>query len=111
MEAKTLGDEFKEILEDVARRKNYVLQNVPAYILTQAVSEFVSKRGRERETWDEYFMSIARKIATRSKDSAVGTGAIIIGPDKEPRTAGYNGFPRGVDDDPPSAMNARPSIS
>ena len=52
-----------------------------------------------RETWDEYFMGLARNVAGRSKDRSSRIGAVIVGPDKEIRSTGYNGMPRGVDDD------------
>jgi dCMP deaminase len=52
----------------------------------------------DRQTWDEYFMDIARFVATRSKDRSRKVGCVIIGPGKEIRATGYNGFPRGVDD-------------
>jgi dCMP deaminase len=53
-----------------------------------------------RPTLDEYYMELARNVATRSKDST-GVGAIIVGLDKEIRSTGYNGFPRGINDEPP----------
>lgn len=48
--------------------------------------------------WDTYFMSIAYLAAMRSKDESTHVGAAIVGPDKELRSIGYNGFPRGLDD-------------
>ena len=35
-----------------------------------------------------------------SKDPSTKVGAAIIGPDREIRATGYNGFPRGTCDDP-----------
>jgi len=52
-----------------------------------------------RESWDEYFMGLANKVRERSKDRSTKVGAVIVGPDREIRTTGYNGFPRGVRDD------------
>ncbi|MDD3818984.1 MAG: cytidine/deoxycytidylate deaminase family protein [Actinomycetota bacterium] len=48
-----------------------------------------------RPTWDEYFASITRQVATRSTCLRRKVGAIIV---KEKRilTTGYNGAPRGV---------------
>ena len=48
--------------------------------------------------WDSYFMMIARSVACKSKDDSTRVGAVIVGPDHEVRTTGYNGFPRGVND-------------
>lgn len=41
---------------------------------------------------------LARHIATWSKDRSRQTACVIVGPDREIRSTGYNGFPRGVDD-------------
>lgn len=52
-----------------------------------------------RQTWDDYFMDLSGKVASRSKDRSNQVGAVAVGPDKEVRSTGYNGFPRGVKDD------------
>ena len=48
--------------------------------------------------WDEYFMNIALAVSKRSKDRSTQLGCVIVGPDKEIRSTGYNSFPRGIDD-------------
>jgi dCMP deaminase len=48
--------------------------------------------------WDNRFMSLAREIATWSKDRSTKIGAVLVGPNKEIRSTGYNGFPRMVED-------------
>lgn len=48
--------------------------------------------------WDQYFMSMSYFVAMKSKDPSTKIGAVIVGPDKEVRSTGYNGLPRGVDD-------------
>lgn len=48
--------------------------------------------------WDEFYIELAQLWADKSKDRSTGVGAVIIGPDMEQRSAGYNGFPRKVDD-------------
>ena len=50
-------------------------------------------------SWDIFYIGLAEMWANKSKDRSTGVGAIIVGPDNEQRSAGYNGFPRGVDDD------------
>lgn len=60
-----------------------------------------------RKSWDEYFMDLARLVATRSKDTSTKVGAVIVGPNREIRSTGYNGFPRQVNDDIP-ARHERP---
>jgi dCMP deaminase len=48
--------------------------------------------------WDAYFMGFARHAATRSKDRSTKVGCVIVGPDNEVRSTGYNSFPRGIND-------------
>lgn len=50
------------------------------------------------DKWNMRFMEIAKLIATWSKDDSTKVGCVVVGPDKEIRSTGYNGFPRGVDD-------------
>lgn len=49
-------------------------------------------------TWDEYFCRMLHLVASKSKDASTKVGAIIVGPDHEIRSTGYNGLPRGVHD-------------
>lgn len=51
--------------------------------------------------WDDYFLEIADVVAKRSKDRSTQVGCVIVGPDNEIRSTGYNSFPRGIDDDLP----------
>lgn len=51
------------------------------------------------DKWDIRFMDMANLIAGWSKDRSRGIGAVIVGPDRTIRSLGYNGFPRGVDDE------------
>ncbi len=44
------------------------------------------------------FVPVVMSVASMSKDSSTKVGAIALGPDLEIRSVGYNGFPRGVDD-------------
>jgi dCMP deaminase len=50
-------------------------------------------------TWDECFMRMARTIAERSKDPSTQAGAVIATTNNVVVGLGYNGFPRGVDND------------
>lgn len=50
-------------------------------------------------SWDEYFMGLAHLSALRSKDPSTQVGACIISEDKKVIGIGYNGFPRGCNDD------------
>lgn len=49
--------------------------------------------------WDEYFMGMAHLAAFRSKDPNTQVGACIVNPQNRVVGLGYNGFPRGCDDD------------
>ena len=49
--------------------------------------------------WDSRWMALAQLVATWSKDRGRKVGAVIVGPDNEVRSTGFNGIPRGVDDD------------
>lgn len=72
--------------------------------------------------WHHRFLGLASHIAEWSKDRSTQVGAVVIGPKKEIRAVGYNGFPRGVDDEVesrhqrpantpiPNTQNATPSI-
>lgn len=50
------------------------------------------------DRWDRHFLKLAGAHATMSKDPATRVGSIIVGPDREIRSAGFNGLPRGVAD-------------
>lgn len=50
-------------------------------------------------SWEEYFMMLAVVASLKSKDPSTQVGAVIV--DNKTRkvvSAGYNGFPRNVDD-------------
>jgi len=49
--------------------------------------------------WDEYFMGIALLSAQRSKDPNTQVGACIVDANNKIVGIGYNGFPRGCNDD------------
>lgn len=51
------------------------------------------------DKWNKRFMELAFLVASWSKDPSTKTGAVIVGPDKEIRSTGYNGPVRGVNDD------------
>lgn len=48
--------------------------------------------------WDTWFMGFATHAATKSKDPSTQVGCVIVGPDREIRSTGFNGLPRGVRD-------------
>ncbi|MBU2616625.1 MAG: dCMP deaminase family protein [Nanoarchaeota archaeon] len=51
-------------------------------------------------SWDDWFMTMVYFVAAKSKDPRTKIGAVVVGPNKEVRSMGYNGLPRGVNDLP-----------
>ena len=50
-------------------------------------------------TWDQYFEQMTRLVASKSKDRGTRFGAVIVGSGMSIISTGYNGFPRGINDD------------
>ncbi len=50
-------------------------------------------------SWDTTFMKMALVISDRSKDPSTQVGAIIVSKDHRILSAGYNGTPKGINDD------------
>jgi dCMP deaminase len=50
------------------------------------------------EKWDKRFLALATHIAGWSKDPSTQVGCVVVGPDREIRSTGFNGFPRGIED-------------
>ena len=50
--------------------------------------------------WDVRFLRLALHIAQWSKDPSTKVGCVVVGPDREIRSTGFNGFPRGIEDTP-----------
>jgi len=48
--------------------------------------------------WDARFLALAGHIAGWSKDPSTQVGCVIVGPDREIRSTGFNGLPRGIAD-------------
>lgn len=51
-------------------------------------------------SWHRYFMDMAHKVASRSKDPNTKVGCIVTSKDKVVVASGYNGIPQGVRDLP-----------
>lgn len=51
-------------------------------------------------SWHTYFMGMAHKVASRSKDPSTKVGCIVTSKDKVVVASGYNGIPQGVADLP-----------
>lgn len=59
----------------------------------------MSEKRTDYISWDEYFMGIAYLSAMRSKDPNTQVGACIVSRENKILSMGYNGFPKGCDDD------------
>lgn len=60
------------------------------------------KKGLQRKdyiSWDQYFMGVAKLSAMRSKDPNTQVGACIASNDNRLLSTGYNGAPRGYEDE------------
>lgn len=57
------------------------------------------KPRHNRISWDECFMQMAKVIAERSKDPSTQAGAVVVNSNNIIVGAGYNGFPRGIEDE------------
>ena len=48
--------------------------------------------------WDKRFLKLAKHISKWSKDPSTQVGCVVVGPDREIRSTGFNGLPRGIED-------------
>lgn len=60
------------------------------------------------EKWDRRFLELAKHVSQWSKDPSTKVGAVIVNDDRIVVGMGYNGFARGVNDDP-ERYNDRPT--
>lgn len=81
--------------------KDMVAQFARMYDLHQDYFTIAEKYNK----WDLRFLKLAKEISAWSKDPSTQTGAVIIGSNKEILSTGYNGFARGVDDNPERYSN------
>lgn len=57
-----------------------------------------SVKGELWPSWSEYYFNIAHAVKLKSKDQHTKIGAVIVGPDGEIVSTGYNSLPRGIND-------------
>ena len=50
------------------------------------------------DKWDIRFFKLAQHLSGWSKDPSTKVGCVVVGPDREIRSTGFNGFPRGIED-------------
>ncbi len=49
--------------------------------------------------WHAYYMEVATLVSSKSKDQSMKVGCVLVSPNNTVISTGYNGFPRGVDED------------
>lgn len=57
------------------------------------------------DKWDIRFLELAKHISGWSKDPSTKVGCVVVGEDREIRSTGFNGFPRGISDDSERLMD------
>lgn len=58
--------------------------------------------------WAAYFMEQATLVSSKSKDESMKVGCVLVNQNNTVISTGYNGFPRGVDEDEEPDRNKRP---
>jgi dCMP deaminase len=92
------GDDTSQNLVKVELMADYPLINDgPIETLYAQIDDLLPKLLKEvqRPSWDEYFMNIAKVVASRSNCMKRKVAAIIV-KDKRVISTGYNGTPRGT---------------
>lgn len=75
-------------------------ETVPtAFEVADAKAEDCISVPKHVDDWDEYFWWMAKAASIKSKDPRCRVGAVIVSADKLVLSTGFNGLPRGVDDD------------
>ncbi|ALD66664.1 deoxycytidylate deaminase [Spiroplasma cantharicola] len=57
------------------------------------------KKRKDYIDWDTYFLAMVQLNAMRSKDPSTQVGCVIVNDLKQVVSTGYNGLPRGLNDD------------
>lgn len=55
---------------------------------------------RGKQWWDRWYLRLAHQVSTASLDPSTKVGAVLVRQNKTLASVGYNGFPRGMSDDP-----------
>jgi len=61
--------------------------------------------------WDLRYLEMAKLVSTWSKDPSTKTGAVIVRPNGTVAGVGFNGFPKGMNDDPAIYANREEKYS
>lgn len=52
------------------------------------------------KVWDRRYLRVAKHVASWSKDPSTQCGAVLVRPNRTLASVGFNGFPKGMSDDP-----------
>jgi dCMP deaminase len=55
--------------------------------------------------WQARFLALTKEVASWSKDLGTKVGSVIVRPDRTICSVGFNGFPRGIEDNPYAIAN------
>lgn len=93
-----------DIGNDTATQQEQHRDRIKALLLKEASYDIDNdnKNNKKRSSylsWDDYFLAMSFLSAKRSKDPSTQVGACIVNTDRRIVGIGYNGFPRGCDDD------------
>lgn len=53
-----------------------------------------------QDKWDKTFLEMAMSISKMSKDPSTQVGAVLVSPDNQRISSGYNGFVKGINETP-----------
>ena len=68
----------------------------PECALKKFQEDLKKPKPSKKPSWHETYLELCDVMATRSDDLRTKLGCVIVGPDKEIITTGYNGLPRGI---------------
>lgn len=64
---------------------------------------------KEKNKWEKRFFKYAEEVAQWSKDRSTKVGCVIVNDENDILSRGYNGFPRGADDDTDQRRYEKPA--
>lgn len=56
----------------------------------------MTEKSKTRPNWNEYFVAIAKQVATRATCDRRHVGSVLVSKDRVILSTGYNGAPRGM---------------
>lgn len=56
-------------------------------------------------TWDDFYLGLAKYVSTKSKDPSTKVGTVIVDKDCRPVSFGFNGLPQKIKDTPERLNN------